>query len=141
MKLYTLVIAMSSAFVFAAEPVAFVKNIDGECLINRLDMIHAAKKGEYIYGKDKITTSKNSTIAISFNDGTRISVGAKSSINIDDYIFEPSAKNYKIDLLLQKGKMVFESGKVSKLAAKSVSIRTPQGIIGIRGTKFAVEAN
>ncbi len=141
MKLYTLALVMSSAFVFAAQPVAFVKNIDGKCEINRLDITHAAKKGEYIYAKDKITTLKNSTIAISFNDGTRISAGPKSTINIDDYIFEPSANNYKINLFLQKGKMVFESGKVSKLAPKSVSIKTPQGIIGIRGTKFAVEAN
>jgi hypothetical protein len=140
MKPYILAIFSLSLFIFAAEPVGFVKNTEGECTIDRLDKAHIAEKGEYLYGKDKIITSKNSTIAISFNDGTRISVGSSSTVNIDDYIFEPARNNYKINLFLPKGKMVFESGKVSKLAPKSVSIKTLQGVIGIRGTKFAVEA-
>ncbi len=140
MKSYILAVFLSSLFVFAAQPVAFVKNIEGECTIDRSDKDHIAQRGEYIYGKDKITTSKNGTIAISFNDGTRISMGSSCIVNIDDYIFEPAKNSYKVNLFLHKGKMVFESGKISKLAAKSVSIKIPQGVIGIRGTKFAVEA-
>jgi len=41
---------------------------------------------------------------------------------------------------LPKGTIVFESGKIGKLAPEKVTIKVPQGIIGIRGTKFIVEA-
>jgi len=41
---------------------------------------------------------------------------------------------------LKKGKAVFSSGKIGKLSPKSVKFRIPTGVIGIRGTKFAVEA-
>ena len=40
---------------------------------------------------------------------------------------------------LKKGKAVFSSGKIGKLSPESVKFRIPEGIIGIRGTQFAVE--
>jgi len=58
---------------------------------------------------------------------------------INKFIVKPSKKKYDVDLKLKKGKAVFSSGKIGKLSPKSVKFRIPEGIIGIRGTKFAVE--
>lgn len=79
-------------------------------------------------------------MGISFNDGTRIAIGSKSILVIDNYLFAPSRKDFRFDLSLQKGTAVFESGKISKLAPEKVHFKVPQGVIGIRGTKFVVEA-
>jgi len=80
-----------------------------------------------------------SSIGITFDDGTRVSLGEKAIFVINNFKVEPTKKEYDVDLNLKKGKAVFSSGKIGKLSPKSVKFRIPEGVIGIRGTKFAVE--
>jgi len=124
----------------ASEAVALIKNVKGESTLKRENTIFPAEKGELLLRRDVIQTGENATMGLSFNDGTRLSVGPKSILVIDDYLFQPAKKNFRFDLTLQKGTAVFESGKISKLAPEKVKFRVPQGVIGIRGTKFVVEA-
>jgi hypothetical protein len=86
-----------------------------------------------------ILTKSKSAIGVMFDDGTRLSLGEKAIFIINEFRVKPSKKSYNVDLRLKKGKAVFSSGKVGKLAPESVKFRIPEGIIGIRGTKFAVE--
>lgn len=131
---------MLTFYAFGAESVAFIKNLSGEATVMRNNTSLPLKKGEEIFSKDELTTGKSSNIGLSFSDGTRISIGANTHFKIDDYLFSPAQKEFHFDVTLPKGSIVFESGKIGKLAPEKVSIKAPQGIIGIRGTKFIVEA-
>lgn len=126
---------------FSSEPIAFIKNIQGSATLKRDGASHSIQRGEYLFNGDKIETAKSANIGISFNDGTRVAVGPESLFVIDNYLFKPSQKTFQFDVNLSKGKTVFETGNIGKLAPEKVNIRVPQGIIGVRGTKFAVEAN
>ncbi|HZF69904.1 FecR family protein [Sulfuricurvum sp.] len=131
------------AFVLSAwssESVAFIKNTHNDARVKRDNAVHTAKIGEYLFSGDTIHTGKNSSIGLSFNDGTRIAIGPESEFIINDYLFQPTKKDFKFNVTLPKGTMVFESGKIGKLAPEKVNIKVPQGIIGIRGTKFIVDA-
>ena len=134
------ILMMMTLSVFASEAVAFIKNVRGETVVKRENAILPAEKGEQLLRRDVIQTGASGTLGVSFNDGTRVSVGPKSVLVIDDYLFQPSEKVFRFDLTLQKGTAVFESGKIGKLAPEKVNFRVPQGVIGIRGTKFVVEA-
>ncbi|MDD3596712.1 FecR domain-containing protein [Sulfuricurvum sp.] len=134
------ILMMMTLNVFASEAVAFIKNVRGETVVKRENAILPAEKGEQLLRRDVIQTGATGTLGVSFNDGTRVSVGPKSVLVIDDYLFQPSEKVFRFDLTLQKGTAVFESGKIGKLAPEKVNFRVPQGVIGIRGTKFVVEA-
>ncbi|MDD2837536.1 MAG: FecR domain-containing protein [Sulfuricurvum sp.] len=134
------ILMMMTLSVFASEAVAFIKNVRGETVVKRENAILPAEKGEQLLRRDVIQTGATGTLGVSFNDGTRVSVGPKSVLVIDDYLFQPSEKVFRFDLTLQKGTAVFESGKIGKLAPEKVNFRVPQGVIGIRGTKFVVEA-
>lgn len=140
MRLFIIVISLT-LYVFGSEPVAFVKSIHGNATLKRGVTSHLAQKGEHLFSGDKIETEQSANIGISFNDGTRIAIGPESTFTIDDYLFQPSQKTFQFDVNLPKGKAVFETGKIGKLAPEKVHIKVPQGIIGVRGTKFAVEAN
>ena len=131
------------AFVLCAwssESVAFIKSVQNNVLVKRDGASHPAKIGEYLFNGDTIQTGKNTNTGLSFNDGTRIAIGPESEFVINDYLFHPSKKDFKFNVALPKGTMVFESGKIGKLAPAKVNIKVPQGIIGIRGTKFIVDA-
>lgn len=127
-------------YALGADSVAFVKNLSGDASVLRNNTTQALQKGDKLFSKDELITAKNSTLALSFNDGTRISIGANSHFKIDDYLFAPAQQDFKFDVSLPKGSLVFESGKIGKLSPEKVAVKVPQGIIGIRGTKFIVEA-
>lgn len=137
LSLFILIFSLSAV---ASESVAFIKSVKGDATIKRENSVIPIHSGVALFSNDILQTGSDGAIGISFNDGTRIALGSKSILVIDDYLFAPSRKDFRFDLNLQKGTAVFESGKISKLAPEKVHFKVPQGIIGIRGTKFVVEA-
>jgi hypothetical protein len=124
---------------FLSANVAMVKVLKGEVNVKRNKTIVALKVGSTLSNGDIIMSKAKSSIGIMFDDGTRVSLGEKAIFVINHFKVKPTKKEYDVDLTLKKGKAVFSSGKISKLSPKSVKFRIPEGIIGIRGTKFAVE--
>ncbi len=119
--------------------VAVVKKVSGIVNVKRKGKLFSIKKGSILNNGDIILTKSKSSIGIIFDDGSRLSLGEKAVFVINRFIVKPSKKEYDVDLDLKKGKALFSSGKIGKLAPKAVKFRIPEGAIGIRGTKFAVE--
>ncbi|MCH9739377.1 MAG: FecR domain-containing protein [Epsilonproteobacteria bacterium] len=135
-KIVTLILTMST---FVLGDVAIVKKVTGEVEVKRDQEIIEIQVGSSLKDGDIIMSKSHSSVGIIFDDGSRLSLGEKAIFVIKNFKVNPSKKEYDIDLNLKKGKAVFSSGKVGKLAPESVKFRIPEGIIGIRGTKFAVE--
>jgi hypothetical protein len=123
----------------ASEAVAFIKSVQGNVILKRENTIVPLQSSDELFQQDIIKTGTNGSIGITFNDGTRIAVGPKSVLVIDEYLFNPSKKAFRFDLTLQKGSAAFESGEIGKLAPEKVHFKVPQGVVGIRGTKFVAE--
>jgi len=127
-----------SNLVFA--DIGIVKTLTGTVEVKRAKKVIILKKGSTLENGDMILTKAKSSIGIIFDDGSRLSLGSKAIFLINKFIVKPSKKRYEVDLELKKGKVLFSSGKIGKLSPQSVKFRIPTGVIGIRGTKFAVEA-
>jgi hypothetical protein len=134
-----IILLLLLSFYVIAKDVARVKSINGKVIAKREKNIIVLQIGSKLYESDLIMTKKGSSIGIMFNDGTRISLGAKSIFSIKKFVVNPSKKEYDVDLSLIKGKASFSSGKIGELSPSSVKFRMPTGVIGIRGTKFMVE--
>jgi len=119
--------------------IAIVKKLSGNVEVKRKGKVIPLKKGSSLKKGDVILTKSESSVGIIFDDGSLVSLGEKAIFVINNYVVKPSKKEYDIDLELKKGKAMFNSGKISKLAPESVKFRIPEGAIGIRGTKFVVE--
>jgi len=138
MKKVVLVWIIISSLLFAN--IGIVKTIRGRVEVKRAKKVFSLKKGSILENGDMILTKAKSSIGIIFDDGSRLSLGSKAIFLINKFIVKPSKKRYEVDLELKKGKALFSSGKIGKLSPQSVKFRIPTGVIGIRGTKFAVEA-
>jgi len=138
MKRVVLAMMVMGSLLFA--DVGIVKTLTGTVEVKRAKKTIVLKKGSTLKNGDMILTKAKSSVGIVFDDGSRLSLGSKAIFVIKKFIVKPSKKKYDVDLDLKKGKAIFSSGKVGKLAPKSVKFRIPTGVIGIRGTKFAVEA-
>ncbi len=129
---------LSASFLFASS-IAIVKKASGEAFAKRNNHMISLKSGEQLYQGDVLITKKDGKLGIIFDDGTLLSLGENSILNINKYIFKPASNNFDINLDMKKGLAAFESGKIGKLSPKSVKFKIPEGTIGIRGTKFLVE--
>lgn len=137
MKKMMILMLLMSSLLFSS--VGIVKTMSGKVEVKRVKKVISLKVGSSLRNGDIIMSKTKSAIGITFDDGTSVSLGEKSIFVINKFKVDPSKKEYDVDLNLKKGKAVFRSGKIGKLSPKSVKFRIPEGIIGIRGTKFAVE--
>lgn len=122
-----------------AENIAIVKSATGDAKVLRQNQKIALSPSDKLIAKDVIMTGEDSSLGILFHDGTALSLGSKSLISVDSYIFKPAKSKFDLKLNMKKGTASFESGKIGKLAPKSVAFRVPDGVIGVRGTKFFVK--
>jgi hypothetical protein len=119
--------------------IAIVKKTTGKVLVKRNKTEISIKAGSSLMVGDIVMTKSKSSAGITFDDGSRLSLGEKAIVVIREFKVKPSTKEYDVDLDLKKGKAIFSSGKIGKLAPEALKFRIPEGIIGIRGTRFAVE--
>ena len=87
--------------------------------------------GSTVYIGDLIQTDAGGEAQLLFADGTRMVVGANSSLTIEDFLFRSQAAENKFAVKALGGAFRFISGDTGD---SGYSIRTPTGTIGVRGT-------
>jgi hypothetical protein len=88
-----------------------------------------------VHRDERIRTSIGGLGQFVFRDGTKLAVGAGSSVVIDSYVYDEANSVKKLTIKAAKGTFRWISGNSSSSA---YSIVTPAGTIGVRGTAFDV---
>ncbi len=86
-----------------------------------------------IIWKSSLSTPANGALEVKFRDGSKLSMGAGSTVVIDEYAYAGSGDPGQQTLRYTKGLFRFVSGNIAK---DKVKIETPTVTIGIRGTIF-----
>ena len=133
-------VALVGGPAFADDHVALFKNVTGTIKVVRQDQTIDAAPGTTLFATDRVVSGPNSTGGIVFKDGTLVTVGASSEIQIRDYAFDTKDAKYQFAMYLAKGSAIYSSGKIGKLAPDAVKIDTPTATVGVRGTRFIITA-
>lgn len=120
--------------------VALIKGVTGSVKVLRQGTALNAEAGTTLQVADRLQAGPDSTAAIVFLDGTLLTLGSGADVQVRDYLFEPKRSRYGFSLYLDKGSAIYSSGKIGKVAPDSVKIETPSATIGVRGTRFLVQA-
>jgi len=121
--------------------VAIVKNASGNVEILRNKTSLSATLGMQLMRLDKIITGRGSHAGITFVDGTLVTVGSSTEIELRKYLFEPKKSNYDFELYVKKGTAVYSSGKLGKLAPEAVNLATPRATVGVHGTRLIIKVD
>lgn len=111
--------------------VGTVKNQNGDVL----------KAGDPVYFGDQIVVDDQSKSQVLLLDETVLTLGQKSSITIDEFIYDPSSNSGKIVTNVISGSLKVLSGKVSQGNPEDLVVKTAAGTIGTRGTEFQTIVN
>lgn len=120
---------------------ALIKSVNGTVNVTRQQRALGATSGMTLQISDRIATSANASTAIVFRDGTLLTLGPNADVLVRDYVFEPKDNHYSFSVYLAKGSAIYESGKIGKVAPQSVTVDTPTATVGVRGTRFLIDAN
>jgi hypothetical protein len=132
--------ALLAAFSASAQETAigYVKTVSGEATVTTAGKAAKAEAGTPIMVGSTLRTGAKAMMGVTFKDETVMSFGPNTELTVDEYLYAPSQGKLKMGSKLSKGSMNYVSGVIAKLQPDAVSVTTPTGTIGVRGTNFVV---
>jgi hypothetical protein len=125
----------------APVPVAYVKTASGDAWVTTVGQRIKAEPGTPVFMGSSLKTDKDASLGVTFKDGTVMAFGPLSELGVDEYLYAPAQNSLRLDVSLFKGTLSYVSGVIAKLRPEAVSVKTPSGIIGVRGTQFLVRVD
>ncbi|MDP1999454.1 MAG: FecR domain-containing protein [Rhodoferax sp.] len=118
------------------EPVGFVKTVTGQAWVNTSGQSVAAQPGTPVLLGSQLKTAKGAAMGIAFKDNTLMSFGPDTELTVDEFVYAPAQGQLLLGTRLSRGSLNYVSGVIAKLRPDAVTVKTPAGIIGVRGTQF-----
>ena len=87
-----------------------------------------------VYFRDKMHTGPGARLEAKLDDGSVLTLGEKGKLTVDEFVYRPGEPGNKLALNVTKGAFLFVGGKVEGPTGGNVSIKTPIGTLGVRGT-------
>ncbi len=122
-----------------AQPIGQVGDMVGQVTAVRADGTRVSlEKGDPVFQGDIVETGGNeSAVRMVFLDKTEFALGADAKLALDELVFNPATQSGSVQFSILKGVFVFSSGEIAKTDNTDMTVATPVGTIGIRGTEVA----
>ncbi len=138
-----LAIALLSGLAAAASAadIGQIKIAKGQVAIERLGKTIPATVGARLQTSDIIKTGADGSVGITMDDDSLLSAGPNSALSLDQFAFDSTTNQGRLDASLNKGTLAVISGRIAKQSPDAMTVRTPTAILGVRGTEFVVSTN
>ena len=122
------------------DPIGEVTRIRGKILIvhKGANIGYWAAKGLPLFGGDELFSRERARARLNFTDGSRITMGAESSMTLTRNIYDPKKKHRSGFVKMGVGKIRFTIRKLTDFKNSEYKIKTETSVIGVRGSDFLV---
>jgi len=134
-----LTIGCLTSYGWGADDIAgSVKTAQGGAVVHRGTQTIPATEGMHLLVNDVLQTSADGRLGAILQDGTGIGLGPNTELKIDSFVYEPAHGKLALVLRLARGVLAYFSGRIARLSPGAVTVETPVGVMGLRGTHMAV---
>jgi hypothetical protein len=119
--------------------VGHVKTVKGEATVSTDGQVVNAQPGTPLHAGSVLSTKGASSMGVVFGDNTLMSFGPNTVLTVDEYLYEPGAGQLRLGARIGKGTLNYVSGAIARLQPDAVTVKTPSGTIGVRGTQFLLK--
>ena len=84
--------------------------------------------GASVYSQETVRTGDAGKADLQFRDSSNLSVGSKSSVKLDKFVYDPNKNAGAIAIQATRGSFRYVTGSQGK-----ATVKTPYGTLGIRG--------
>lgn len=131
-------VALVTASTAFAE-IARIKQSSGTAFVERNAQRLKPAPGLQLLAGDKLVTGKDGRMSLTFVDNTRFAVGPNSSIAVSQFEYDRTRQKGSFVTQVDRGSLAVVSGRIAKSDRDAMKVRTPNTLLGVRGTKFIVE--
>lgn len=121
--------------------IARIKSSAGAAAIERGTTRLPARAGFQLSPGDRLVTGKDGRISLSFIDNTRFSIGPNSRVAVSDFTYDRTRQRGSFLTQVDRGSLGIVSGQIAKSGKDAMKVRTPNSLLGVRGTRFIVEVS
>ena len=128
-------VTASSAF---AE-IARIKQSSGTAFVERSTQRLRPAPGVQLLPGDRLVTGKDGRMSLTFIDNTRFALGPNSRIAVTEFQYDRTRQRGSFVTQVDRGSLAVVSGRIAKSDRDAMKVRTPNTLLGVRGTKFIIE--
>ncbi|HEU0311183.1 MAG TPA: FecR family protein [Sphingomicrobium sp.] len=132
------IIAILGASPAIAE-IARIKQSSGTAHVERNAQQLKPAPGLQLEAGDRLVTGKDGRMSLTFVDNTRFAVGPNSRISVSQFEYDRTRQKGAMTTQVDRGSLAVVSGKIAKSDRDAMKVRTPNTLLGVRGTKFIIE--
>lgn len=132
--LVCLSIGISVTPALAADPVGKVDRVHGESTGMVGDSTQPLAPDTPVFLNEAVSTGPDGRLALTFQDGTMLTLGEKAKVSIDEFVYQPAGAN-RLRMSVS-GAFRYISGKLDPGGVRDAMVTTPYAVIGVRGTDF-----
>ncbi|UUX49246.1 FecR domain-containing protein [Nisaea acidiphila] len=122
----------------SSSSIGTIKVATGDASIMRGAQVLAAAEGMDVERADTLVTGTGGSLGVTLKDGTLISLGPNSQFELSAFEFSPRNDAFSFFGKILEGTLIYQSGRIGKIAPEKTRIETPLSVIAVRGTRFAV---
>jgi hypothetical protein len=130
-------IAFLAASPVAAE-IARIKQSSGSASVERGGQRLRIAPGLQLLTGDRLLTGKDGRISLTFIDNTRFAIGPNSQVSVSEFQYDRTRQKGTFLTRVDRGSLAVVSGKIAKSNRDAMKVRTPNTLLGVRGTKFII---
>lgn len=136
-------LAIGLAVLLAPSPafaeIARIKTSSGPAVVERGSQKLKAAPGLTLQKGDRLVTGKNGRLSLTFIDNTRFALGPNSVVSVSEFQYDRTRQKGAMLTRVDRGSLAVVSGKIAKSDRDAMKVRTPNTLLGVRGTKFIVD--
>ena len=123
----------------SAADIGQIKTLKGDVYIIQDNTKSQAEPGDVLRQADIVETGDNGSVGITFIDNSRFAAGPNTRIELSQFRFNPTTHEGEFVATMPRGTLAVISGDIAKQEPEAMKIKTPNTILGFRGTKTAIE--
>ncbi|MBV8603856.1 MAG: FecR domain-containing protein [Pelomonas sp.] len=124
----------------AVDSAGMVKTLKGQVNILRAGQTLPVRVGDPVLEGDQLNTGADSSVGITLRDDTLLAAGARSTLEIRHFSFNPTTHDGRLDSNVKRGTLAVISGKIAHAHPEAVQFSTNSLTLGVRGTEFIIDA-
>ena len=121
----------------ASQVIGHVTKLQGGATVIRNGVSIILNMGDNVEKGDVVQSGQNSTVGITFIDGTVFGLSSNARMVLNEMVYDPNGSSNSSLLSLVAGTITFVAGETAKHG--DMKIDTPVATMGIRGTAVLVE--
>jgi hypothetical protein len=116
------------------------KSVEGDVAVVSDRIRSTPTPGAPLQAGDRIATGATGSAVVTLRDGTVLTVGPNSVVELSRYAFEPTTQRGNLLVDLFEGSIRVVTGLLARVNPELFKVNTPTSVVGVRGTDFIVEA-